>query len=150
MDYFQSLHPLSCPSCGRGHWSILLLFCFGSFFFNFNKYYLLTGVKDILPKTATHLLQSSLSQSLSQRPLWNYFKLEEDINKALCKVCLKRMSFKKGVTQTSNLIQHLMRLHPAMYQNFLSQREFKANFLFSGAQLHDFKRNLVKKDCFQQ
>lgn len=121
----------------------------GNFVTLFNVY-LLTGGKDKLPKPITQLLQSSLCQSLSQRPLWNYFKLEEDINKALCKVCLKRMSFKKGVTQTSNLIQHLMRLHPVMYQNFLSQREYKANFLFSGAQLQDFKKNLNKKDCFQQ
>ena len=82
-------------------------------------------------------LSIALYQNFAQSPLWKYFKLEENINKALCAGCGKRMTFKKGVTQTSNLIQHLMRKHPDMYQNFVIEREKRNVLMLGGIQLHE-------------
>ncbi|KAL0280112.1 UNVERIFIED_CONTAM: hypothetical protein PYX00_001501 [Menopon gallinae] len=58
-------------------------------------------------------------------PIWNFFKLEENQEIAWCETCLRPLKYRKGMSKTSNLIQHL-RLHQVKYQEFLNDKSKRA------------------------
>ncbi|EEB15978.1 zinc finger protein, putative [Pediculus humanus corporis] len=53
-----------------------------------------------------------------ENPIWNFFTLKEPRNLAWGQTCRKPLKYRKGMSKTSNLIQHL-RLHHVKYQAFL-------------------------------
>lgn len=61
----------------------------------------------------------------SSNPIWNFFTLEENQEIAWCGTCQRPLKFRKGLSKTSNLIQHL-RIHQLKYQEFLNDKERKA------------------------
>lgn len=65
----------------------------------------------------------------SLNPIWNFFTLEENQEVAWCGTCQRPLRFRKGLSKTSNLIQHL-RIHQLKYQEFLNDKERKALGLF--------------------
>ncbi|KAK6629292.1 hypothetical protein RUM43_003109 [Polyplax serrata] len=64
-----------------------------------------------------------------ENPIWNFFTLEEPRNLAWCQTCRRPLKYRKGMSKTSNLIQHL-RLHHGKYQAFLRDKSQRALGLF--------------------
>lgn len=70
---------------------------------------------------------SSGSTFSSRRPssdVWKYFVKLKEARKAECKHCLKKVAYHGG---TSNLLEHLLKVHPLNYQTPSTKRQLSIN-----------------------
>ena len=70
---------------------------------------------------------SSGSTFSSRRPssdVWKYFVKLKEARKAECKLCLKKLAYHRG---TSNLCEHLLKVHPLNYQTPSSAHQLSIN-----------------------
>lgn len=63
--------------------------------------------------------------------IWKYFFYDERLNPSIasCITCSRPLKFVKGLSKTSNLIQHLKMQHPIQYHEYMKEKSFKVQQL---------------------
>lgn len=63
--------------------------------------------------------------------IWKYFFYNESLNPSIasCITCSRPLKFVKGLSKTSNLIQHLKMQHPVQYHEYMKEKSFKVQQL---------------------